>query len=100
MEIKENEIYTPKETQGLLKVSASTMTRLIKSGLIRTAKVGKQYRIMGKEILRMLSPELEDTVGMLYNKGRNWAHENPRPEKAPESTAKKLSGGNSNELER
>ena len=84
MEIKENEIYTPKETQGLLKVSASTMTRLIKKGLIRTARVGKQYRIMGKDILRMLSPDLEDTVGKLYNKGRNWAHENPRPETRPE----------------
>ncbi|GEM_PF-399692 len=75
MEIKENAVYTPKETQELLKVSSSTMTRLIKNGLIRAAKVGKQYRIMGKEILRMLSPELEDKVGKFYNKGRHWIHE-------------------------
>ena len=74
MEIRENEIYTPKETQELLKVSSSTMTRLIKKGLIRTAKVGKQYRILGKEILRMVSPKLEDKVGKLYNKGRRWIH--------------------------
>lgn len=75
MEIRENEIYTPKETQALLKVSSSTMTRLIKGGLIRTAKIGKQYRITGKEILRIVSPKLEDKVGKLYNKGRHWIHD-------------------------
>ncbi|MBI4432084.1 MAG: helix-turn-helix domain-containing protein [Candidatus Omnitrophica bacterium] len=75
MEIKENEVYTHEETQVLLKVSASTVTRMIKKGLIRTAKVGKQYRIMGKELLRVLSPQLEDQVGKAYNKARNWAHE-------------------------
>lgn len=74
MEIRENEVYTPRETQELLKVSSSTVTRLIKKGLIRSAKVGKQYRIMGKEILRMVSPKLEDRVGKLYNKGRRWIH--------------------------
>ena len=74
MEIKENEVYTHEETQALLKVSASTVTRMIKKGLIRTAKVGKQYRIMGKELLRVLSPVLEDKVGKTYNKARNWAH--------------------------
>ena len=74
MEIRENEVYTPEETQKILKVSASTVTRMIKKGLIRTARVGKQYRIMGKELLRVLSPELEDKVGKVYNKARNWAH--------------------------
>ncbi len=74
MEIKEFEVYTPKETQALLKISPSTMTRMIKSGLIKTAKVGKQYRILGRDILRMLSPEIEDKVGKIYNKGRNWLH--------------------------
>ena len=75
MEIRENEVYTPKETQALLKVSPSTLTRMIKSGFIQVAKVGKQYRIMGKEILRLVSPVLEDKVGKLYNRGRHWLHE-------------------------
>lgn len=74
MEINKNEVYTHEETQALLKVSASTVTRMIKKGLIRSAKVGKQYRIMGKELLRILSPNLEDSVGKAYNKARNWAH--------------------------
>ena len=75
MEVKANEIYTAQETQKLLKVSPSTVMRLIKKGVIKTAKVGKQYRIMGKEILRLVSPEVEDRVGKIYNKGRHWLHE-------------------------
>jgi excisionase family DNA binding protein len=75
MEIKTNEVYTAKESQEILKISSSTMVRLIKKGLIRTAKVGKQYRILGKELLRLVSPKLEDKVGKAYNKGRRWVHE-------------------------
>lgn len=74
MEIKPNEVYTTQEAQQLLKVSPSTTMRLIKKGIIRTARVGKQYRIMGKELLRLLSPKLEDMVGKTYNKGRHWLH--------------------------
>ncbi len=59
LEIKENAVYTTAETEELLKVSNSTMKRLLKRGLIRANKVGGQYRILGKEILRLLSPELE-----------------------------------------
>ena len=75
MEIKENEVYTHEETQAILKVSSSTVTRMIRKGLIRAAKVGKQYRILGKELLRVVSPQLEDKVGKAYNKARNWVHE-------------------------
>ncbi len=71
MEIKENEVYTIQETRRLLKVSSSTTMRLIKKGIIHTAKVGKQYRILGKEIIRLVSPKLEDEVGRVYNKGRH-----------------------------
>ncbi|MFA5167174.1 MAG: helix-turn-helix domain-containing protein [Candidatus Omnitrophota bacterium] len=75
MRIQEDVIYTPKETQAYLKVSQSTMTRMLKSGLIRAAKVGKQYRIFGKEILRVISPTLEDKVGKTYDKARRWVHD-------------------------
>ena len=74
MEIRENEVYTHQETQALLKVSSSTVTRLIKKGLMRAAKVGKQYRILGKELLRVVSPKLEDGVGKIYNSARKWVH--------------------------
>ncbi len=75
MEIKSNEVYTTEEVQEFLKISPSTAMRLIKKGIIRSAKIGKQYRITGKELLRLVSPELEDTVGKIYNKGRHWLHE-------------------------
>lgn len=65
-EIKENAIYTTQEVQGLLKVSSSTIKRLLKRGLIRANKVGGQYRILGKEILRLVSPDVEQKVTKSY----------------------------------
>lgn len=61
MEIKEYQVYTHEESCKLLKISPSTMIRLIKRALINAAKVGKQYRILGRELLRVVSPvpELE-----------------------------------------
>lgn len=58
-EINGNEVYTTQETQRLLKVSDRTIKRLLKNGLIRANKVGGQYRILGKEILRLVSPGIE-----------------------------------------
>jgi|SRR3989339_1490927 len=65
-EIKPNEVYTTHEVESLLKVSKSTVKRLIKSGLIRTNKIGKQYRVLGHELLRMLSPEIDTKATDLY----------------------------------
>ena len=58
-EIKPNTIYTTSETQKLLKISNSTIKRLLKKGLLKANKVGGQYRILGKEILRLVSPATE-----------------------------------------
>ncbi len=65
-ELKPNRIYTTVETQKLLKVSNSTIKRLLKKGLIRANKVGRQYRILGKEILRLVSPEIEQKAIASY----------------------------------
>lgn len=67
-EIKPNAIYTTEETQQLLKISSSTLKRLMKKGLIRANKVGKQYRILGKELLRVVSPEVEKKATQSYLK--------------------------------
>ncbi len=75
MQIDEGSIYTSEEARKYLKVSNSTIMRMLKKQVIQAAKIGKQYRIMGKEILRLVSPKLEDKVGKIYNKGRKWAHE-------------------------
>lgn len=67
-EINPNEIYTTQETQSLLKISSSTMKRLLKKGLIRANKIGGQYRITGKEILRAVSPSIERKAVGIYQK--------------------------------
>ena len=67
-EIKPHSVYTTEETQELLKISNSTIKRMLKKGLIRANKVGGQYRILGKEILRLVSPELEKKAIKQYLK--------------------------------
>jgi excisionase family DNA binding protein len=79
-EIKPNEVYTTQEVEDLLKISKSTVKRLIKKGLIRANKIGKQHRVLGHELLRMLSPEIDTKATDLYQnvkrktieKTRNW----------------------------
>lgn len=65
-EIKPNGIYTTNETEALLKISNSTIKRLLKNGILRANKVGKQYRILGKEILILISPEVERKAARSY----------------------------------
>jgi excisionase family DNA binding protein len=73
-EIRPYEIYTTKETELLLKVSKSTLKRLLKSGLLRAKKVGKQYRIMGHEILTLVSPRLDKKATSAYQKIKLLTH--------------------------
>ncbi len=65
-EINLYEVYTTTEAQKLLKISDSTMKRLLKNGLIKANKVGGQYRILGKELLRLVSPDLEKEATKSY----------------------------------
>lgn len=66
--IKPDTVYTPKETIDILKISSSTFKRLIKKGLIRANKVGGQYRVLGHEILRLVSPRLDQKASDAYQK--------------------------------
>ena len=68
LEIKPKELYTTKETQDFLKVSSSTMKRLVKNGIIKAYKVGGVYRIWGDDILILVSPKLEKKVYEVYTK--------------------------------
>lgn len=67
-EINPKEVYTTSEAQSFLKVSKSTFKRFLKSGIIKAFKVGGQYRIWGDEILKLVSPELEQEVYTTYKK--------------------------------
>ena len=70
-EIKSNAVYTTYETQKFLKISSSTIKRMLKKGLIRANKVGGQYRILGKELLRLVSPGLGHRAENIYKNFKN-----------------------------
>lgn len=64
--IEPNKVYTTKEAQDYLKVSKSTIKRLLKRGIIRANKVGGRYKILGEELLRLVSPKVETKAKHLY----------------------------------
>ena len=70
-EIKPKQIYTTEEARGFLKISSSTMKRMLKKGIIKAYKVGGTYRIWGDEILQLVSPKLESKVYKAYDKIRD-----------------------------
>jgi len=68
--IQPNEVYTTKEAQDFLKISKSTIKRYLKKGIIKANKVGGRYKILGKELLRLVSPKVERKVEKLYRRLR------------------------------
>ncbi len=52
-----NMIYTPEEAARKLRVSPQTIRRLCRSGELRCRKVGKQWRIAAKDLMRYYDPE-------------------------------------------
>jgi len=67
-DIEPRQIYTTEEARDFLKISESTIKRLLKKGTLKAYKVGGQYRIWGAEILRLVSPQVEDKVYGVYQK--------------------------------
>jgi hypothetical protein len=70
-EIQPGKIYTPKETRDFLKISDSTMKRMLKNGIIDAYKISGQYRIWGNEILRLVSPSFDKNFYKVYKKIKN-----------------------------
>ena len=70
-EIKPDKVYTTKETREFLKISQSTIKRWLKKEIIRANKIGGRYRIMGSEILRIISPDLQKDARKFYRKLRD-----------------------------
>lgn len=64
--IDQDEVYTTAEVQKELKISSSTLKRLLKKGIVKANKIGGQYRILGKELLRILSPKIERKTVRIY----------------------------------
>lgn len=66
--IEPDKVYTTEEARDFLKISNSTIKRLLKNGIITAYKVGGQYRIWGSEILNLVSPEVESKVYKAYKR--------------------------------
>ncbi len=66
--IKPSQVYTTNEAQEYLKISKSTIKRLLKNGILRANKIGGQYRILGHELLRLVSPRVDQKATNLYQK--------------------------------
>jgi len=66
--INPNQVYTTKEAQDFLKISTSTIKRLLTKGIIKAYKVGGTYRIWGSEILKLVSPEVEEKAVKVYQR--------------------------------
>jgi excisionase family DNA binding protein len=67
-EIHPNELYSSKEAKEFLKVSTSTIKRYLKKGIIKANKIGGRYKILGKELLRLISPKVENKATKVYYK--------------------------------
>ena len=65
-EIKPNQVYTTEEAQEYLKISKSTIKRLLKKGMLKANKVGGRYKILGSEIIMVVSPKVETKARNLY----------------------------------
>ena len=67
-DINPDKVYTTKESQDFLRVSERTMKRWLKGGIIQANKIGGRYRILGRELLRVVSPEAERKASNLYQR--------------------------------
>ena len=67
-EIKPDEVYTTKESQDFLRVSNSTIKRFLKNGILKANKVGGRYRVLGRELLRLVSPGVEEKAVKAYQR--------------------------------
>ena len=65
-EIKPDQVYTTEEAQDFLRVSNSTIKRFLKKGILKANKVGGRYRVLGRELLRLVSPEVEEKAVKVY----------------------------------
>ena len=68
VEIKQNQVYTTEEARNFLKISKSIIKRYLKKGILKANKVGGRYRILGRELLNLVSPQAEIKAVDIYRK--------------------------------
>ncbi len=53
LEIQPNVYYTLEEVAALLRVSRRNVMRLLESGVARGIKIGRQWRVLGSDLLQL-----------------------------------------------
>ena len=66
--IKPDQVYTTEEAKDFLKISESTIKRHLKRGIIKANKIGGRNRVLGRELLRLVSPGVEEKAVKTYQK--------------------------------
>jgi len=56
LEIRQNAVYTLGEVCQILRISDATARRWLKTGKLRSARVGRAYRVLGGHLLDALNP--------------------------------------------
>ena len=59
-------VYTLQEACRFLRISESTARRWIKDGRLRGRKIGRDYRFLGRDLLRCLTSEQEPELRPSY----------------------------------
>jgi excisionase family DNA binding protein len=62
IEIRPNAVYTLAEVCQLLRISDATARRQLKSGMLRAARVGRAYRVLGSQLLEALGSGQDRTI--------------------------------------
>lgn len=53
LEVKPNVFYTPCEVAELMRVSPKSITNMLNKGLAPAVKIGRQWRILGRDLLEL-----------------------------------------------
>jgi excisionase family DNA binding protein len=57
MDIETNRVYTFDEVLEIFKLSPVTLRKLVRSDEIHATKLGRQYRFLGAELMKILTAE-------------------------------------------
>ena len=62
LEIRPNAVYTLADVCQILRISDATARRWLKTGKLRSARVGRAYRVLGSHLFEALNPTTSEVV--------------------------------------
>lgn len=68
-EIQPTAVYTLREAREFLRISDATARRWIKQGRLRARKIGRDYRVMGQDVLGSLEEPFDWSNVKLFGPG-------------------------------